>query len=312
MNTFKIAIIGTINLDIIISKKGEQTESLGGILYNVLSLSKVGKDLIEVFPVTYIGFDSKQEFLNLIKQHPNISTNGVVENKKGTNINFLEYSTDNERMETTDFVTDEIDYSMIKPFLSSDVLLFNFISGYDVSLKTIKKVRKNSNSIIFLDVHSLVLKTNKKRRSFCKVKNWQEWIKNINIIQMNIKELQYFTNRTWVKKPDDGEVKETIQMLLNKRLNIVLITSGEKGVYLGYRNKVYFFEQKYRSVVKDTTGCGDIFSSSFLAKYLISNDPFISCKYANLVAGMSTKEAGIKKCANLGVRSQHLTLKIQR
>lgn len=297
MNPFSVAVIGTINLDIIISKKGERTESLGGILYNILTLSEIGKDFIEIFPVTYIGSDTKEKFFKIIKKFQNISRRGIRETSKGTNINLLEYINDNERKETTRFFTDEITYEMIVPFLTSNVLHFNFISGYDVSLETIKKVRKRTNSIISLDVHSLVLKRNDGERGFYALKNWEEWVKNTDIIQMNTKELLFFTGNT-TKKVKIGKkiIKEIIKILLGKGIKIVLVTSGEKGVYLGYRNGVYFFKQKYKSVPRDTTGCGDIFSSFFLTKYLISRDPFISCEYANLIAGMSTKDKGIKKC----------------
>lgn len=302
MYPFSIAIIGTINLDIIISKKGERTESLGGILYNTLSLSEIGKNLIEIFPVTYIGSNTKEKLLKILNSHPNISTKGVKETGVGTNINFLEYINDNERKETTNFLTDAISYRMLEPFLSSDILLFNFISGYDVSLETIKKVRRKSDSIIFLDVHSLVLKRKKGKRVFQTIKNWEDWVRNIDIIQMNAKELLYFTANPHRKEKIKKEIiQETIKMLLKKGLKIVLVTSGEKGVYLGYRDGLYFFKQKYKSVVKDTTGCGDIFSSSFLTKYLISKDPFISCEYANLVTGFSTKDKGIKKCRGGGL-----------
>lgn len=299
MRAVKVAIIGTINLDIIVSKQGKRTESLGGILYNILSLSEIGKDFVKVFPITYIGSDTKERFLKILKRYPNISVRGIYENRRGTNINLLEYINDNKRRETTTFFTEEIKYKMIEPFLSSDILLFNFIAGYDVSLETLKMVRRNSKSTIFLDVHSLVLKKKKGERVFYPIKNWKDWVKNIDIIQMNTKELLFFTGippRT--EKIDREIVKKTIKLLLTKSLNIVLVTSGEEGVYLGYRDNVYFFEQKYKSVVKDTTGCGDIFSSSFLVKYLVSKDPFISCEYANNVSGMSTRDTGIKKCSS--------------
>lgn len=299
MTPFNVTVVGTINHDIIISQKGERKESLGGILYNILTLSEIGKKTIQIFPVTYIGSYKKEEFLNILKKHQNISTKGIKYIRGKININILEYINDNERKETTDFFTDEITYAMIKPFLSSDVLLFNFISGYDISIETIEKVRKNSNSIIFLDVHSLVLKKTKGERLFYPVKNWEKWVNSIDIIQMNTKELLFFTGYpSSGRKPNKKIIKEIISLLLKKGIIIVLITSGEEGVYLGYRNDVYFFKQKYKSVVKDTTGCGDIFSSSFLAKFLFSKDPFISCEYANNVSGLSTKDTGISKCSS--------------
>ncbi|TET23177.1 MAG: carbohydrate kinase family protein, partial [Candidatus Cloacimonadota bacterium] len=219
-------------------------------------------------------------------------TSGITETSQGTNTNILRYINDNERRETTEYFTDEIPYNKIKSFLSCDILLFNFIAGYDVSIKTLKKIRSHTQATIFLDVHSMVLKKKNAERAYSTVNDWEAWIQFVDIIQMNIQELYYFTGRMFSKEKPD----EAILFLLQKGLKMVLITSGGSGVYLGYKGVVFFFNQKYSSVVKDTTGCGDIFSSSFLIRYLYTKDPFISCDYANCVSGMATVETGIEKC----------------
>jgi sugar/nucleoside kinase (ribokinase family) len=304
MNPQKVSVIGTINRDIIISPQGKRTESLGGILYNVLTLSEIGKDSIRIFPVSHIGSDSKNELIKLLKKHRNIHPDGIKQYKGKTNTNLLTYTSQNERIETTEFYSDNINYEMIEPYLSSRLLLFNLISGFDISRETLTKVRHNSNSIIFMDVHSLVLSRSKKR-VFKKIPDWKQWAKSIDIIQMNSHELTYFLGKPpETNPPESKSIIDSIKLILKTGINIVLITSGEKGAYIGYQDSIYFSKQPYKSTVKDTTGCGDIFSAVFIAKYLRSENPLKSCQYANTIAGESTKYKGLQKCQAV---NEHLT-----
>lgn len=296
MKPHKVSVIGTINRDLIISPEGKRTESLGGILYNVLCLSEIGKDYIDIFPVSYIGKDSQKKLIRLLKNRRNIHPEGIKHYKGKTNTNKLKYTNQNERIETTEFYSDEINYRMIEPYLSSKFLLFNLISGFDISKETLSKVRANSESKIFMDVHSLVLSRNKKR-VFKKVKDWKQWAKSIDIIQMNNHELTFFIGKSpEANIPESTTIINGIKLLLEIGINIVLITSGEKGVYIGCNDSIYFSKQPYKSTVKDTTGCGDIFSAVFITKYITSKNPLKSCQYANIIAGKSTKYKGLKKC----------------
>jgi len=297
MSVFSITIVGNINRDIIMLPEGKTTDSLGGIVYNIITLAEGGSNLIKIFPVTFIGKDEKQELDKLIRHYPNVLTPGVIETFEGTNVNYLRYTDLNEREERTQYFTGEITYEMIEKFLDVDVVHFNFISGYDVSLDTIMKVRERTNALIFLDVHSLVLKKEITQRHYRYIAQWKDWIKGVDIIQMNITELFYFTcNPINDRKKEMDGIKNIVKTLLKEGIKIVIVTEGERGVYLGYEENVYFFRQKYRYATRDTTGCGDIFSSAFLTKYLTTHDVFISTEYANLISGIATTRRGIKKC----------------
>jgi hypothetical protein len=275
MKSPSITVIGTINYDIIVPQKGIRYESLGGILYNVISLSVLSNNTYRIIPVTYIGLQTKERLKTILSEHPCVLQEGIKEIEEEINCNILKYLNDNERIETTTFRTGEIPYEMIEPYLHTDCLLFNFISGYDVSLDTMKLVRENTHGLIFFDVHSLVLEKSVNERPFRKISNWKEWIHYTDIVQMNTTELSYFT--------------------CNQKIP-VLITAGEYGVYLGFDKHVSFFPQKFTSTVKDTTGCGDIFSASFLVRYLTTKDPYLACEFANLTAGFVTIESGLNKC----------------
>ncbi len=301
MKSHRIAVIGAINRDIIISNDGTHTESLGGILYNVLALAELGTDLLTVSPVTYIGSDVKTALLKMLNRRRVVSLEGITETSGNTNTNHLFYVNKNERKETAIFYTPAISFDMILPFLNHDILLFNFIAGYDVSLETLRAVRNRTDAMICIDVHSMVLKKNmNKERTFVGVENWQTWVGQTDMIQMNTKELLYFTGSAdRMERADPITVRTLMRRLMRLGPRLVIITAGNRGVYLGVKQGIYFLPQRYCASVKDTTGCGDIFTASFLAKLLVSGDACIACDYANTLSGLAVREMGIKKCFSL-------------
>jgi sugar/nucleoside kinase (ribokinase family) len=301
MNIHRIAVIGTINRDIIITSRGTCHESLGGILYNVLAFAELGAELLSVSPITYAGPDVKPSLFEILHHRKAISLEGINGIPGSTNTNRLRYLNENERKETLAFHTPPIPFEMIEPYLDYDILLFNFIAGYDVSLETLQAVRNRTGAFLCVDVHSMVLKqTMDEERTFGSVKHWQTWAAQADMIQMNTKELLYFTGNGDRGKPADAiSVRTLMKELLDLGPQLVVITAGKRGVYLGTPQGIYFFPQRYRAPAKDTTGCGDIFTASFLAKLLVSQDPFIACDYANVLAGFATREKGIKKCSSL-------------
>ncbi len=65
----------------------------------------------------------------------------------------------------------------------------------------------------------------------------------------------------------DQKVKEFILLILDKGTKIVAITSGAKGVYIGFQNKVFFISS-LPAKVKNTVGAGDAFAACFVGSIL--------------------------------------------
>jgi len=105
----------------------------------------------------------------------------------------------------------------------------------------------------------------------------------------------------------ENDLKGFVQTILNLGPDILLITCGRKGALLYYKKskKIIRYQTsalKVRDFV-DPTGCGDVFSSGFLLAYLKTNDPELSCEYANFLAGMKSRFSGIEMFLgkNIGV-----------
>lgn len=290
MDKFKIVVIGTTNKDTIIFPDGKRTESYGGILYNVLALSYLGREDVKIYPVCNLGYDVYDQVISYLKTCDNVELDGINKVNCKNNHAFLSINRENQREETLENRVLPLNFSQIKPFLKAEVILVNFISGFDLSLKTLKKVRKSTDALIFMDIHSLILGVdNSGKRFFDTPKNWREWIKQADMVQMNLPELKELSKRNLKSQK---EIKEYGKQILNLGPKIVVITLEKEGALIIVDNKFQKFKGATVRGFKDATGCGDVFSAGFLIYYLHTKDLINSVNFANYVAGEKCKVSG--------------------
>jgi sugar/nucleoside kinase (ribokinase family) len=297
MRKFSIVVIGTINKDTIIFPDGKKTESFGGILYNVLSLSYLGRDNVRIYPVCNLGYDVYDEVTSHLTSAQNVEVDGINKVKCKNNHAFLSINKENEREETLKNRVPPLNYAQIKPSLKADVILVNFISGSDLSLKTLKKIRNETDALIFMDVHSLTLGIDQSGKRFFRApKNWREWVGQADIVQMNLPELNELAKRNLTS---DQEIREFGGYILSLGPRAVLITLREHGAVMFFDNNVRRFEGWKVRRFKDATGCGDVFSAGFLVSYLVTKDLTKSVDFANRVAAAKCRVSGTEGMKNL-------------
>jgi sugar/nucleoside kinase (ribokinase family) len=292
MSKFKIVIIGTINKDTIIFPDGKKTESFGGILYNILAFSCLGKEYVKIYPVCNVGYDVYNQVISYLKNRNNVMLGGIKKVNCKNNHAFLLINNKNEKEEILKNRVPPLSFSRIKPFLKADVILVNFISGFDISLLTLKKIRKSTDALIFMDVHSLTLGVDDSgKRFFDAPRNWREWIRQANMVQMSLFELKELAKRNLKSQ---REVKEFGKYILNLGAQAVLVTLAEEGALMIFDDKVRRFEGSKVRRFEDATGCGDVFSAGFLIRYLQTKDLIKSVNFANYVAGEKCKISGVE------------------
>lgn len=293
---FNITIIGTINKDTIIFPDGRAKQSFGGILFNILDLSYLGQEKVKIFPVCNLGYDVFSEVMAYLKDLTNVEICGITKVKKKNNHAFLYYDKTGERKEVLRYSVPKLLFKHTKPFLKSDVILVNFISGFDLSLATLKKIRKNSDALIFMDLHSLTLGIKKDGRRFQRPPSrWKEWISQADILQLNLLELLTLAKK---ELKTLKAIKDFGEKILNSGVKFILVTNGEKSGYFisKYKNKAKVQRVKVPKIEKvvDTTGCGDIFSSAFIIYYLKNKEPKKSFEFANFIATRRCRYSGIE------------------
>jgi sugar/nucleoside kinase (ribokinase family) len=300
----KVAVIGTINLDTILSPGGEKKSRnglLGGVLYSTLTIASIAKD-IEVIPVAWIGEDYYTNVMELLSSYSNIDSRGIQSNLKGTNENFIQYTSEEERKEKLVQKVPPVSFDMISPYLDSDLLLINLISGFDLSLNTLQEVKKNSKGLVYIDIHSLTLGVDSEGNRFPReIKNWSNWVSPCDLVQANAREVSQLLSRDFGNKEAFDEAGF---MLLDHGPRVASLTFGGDGISVFYRQggvKVSVSLSEKKRKVRDSTGCGDVFGGGFVVSYLKNRDPLEAAQFANRLAGQSTQFIGIESLKRLKV-----------
>lgn len=289
----KVAVIGSVNYDIITTPGHEKKKSLGGVLYNVIVLSSLLGENSEVYLITAIGRKHCRKVFQLFESSKTVDLGGVKINPKGTNENYLIYASEQERMERLIVRTGPFNYNDIYSYLHSDLILFNFITGSEIQLSLLKKIRSNSDSIIYVDVHSKVLgmKEDGTRYPFG-WPDWDEWFKHIDIVQMNLDECRLLLKEN-VESAHD--LQSAAKRIAEAGPSQVLITLGEDGAFVYWQNG----EGRWKLIpasthrVLDTTGCGDCFTAGYIWGLFKYKDLIKATCIANVVAGENCGTIGL-------------------
>jgi sugar/nucleoside kinase (ribokinase family) len=294
MSKFKITVIGTINKDSIVFPDGKRTESFGGIFYNLTALSGLGGKQLEIYPVCNLGYDVYDEVTSTLKRFGNVNSSGLSKVRRKNNHALLSIDKNNQREEILKNRVPVLKFEQVKPFLDSQVILVNFISGFDIELADLKKIRKSTKALVYMDIHSLTLGVDKTgRRYLRKPKKWRDYIKTADFVQTNLPELNVLSG---------GEIKSIKDIrsfgihILNHGPRLLLVTLGEKGAFIMYKEgeKVKFERCQGIKIkgFKDATGCGDVFSAGFLTSYLKTRGLIKSLDFANRMAAENCKISG--------------------
>ncbi|MBS1515066.1 MAG: carbohydrate kinase family protein [Bacteroidetes bacterium] len=306
-------VIGEPCVDVIHKINNEILHSYGGILYSLITMSVLaGKD-DKVIPVMNLGEDEYENITGILKNYPNVDISGIQKCSHPTrkvNLYYNLYNTDKKaRLEQSTEPTYEITFDWIKNFLpQADAILINMISGVDVSLDTLKKVREEFKKYIHIDIHNIVMAMDEEGHRFHKsIPDWKEWTANSDTVQMNEFEAATLTE----DKKKEYEIAE--QILLNSANEIkgLIITRGKFGVSGFTKKEKNFGGEKFLDIdkhdlnsienphFKDSTGCGDVFAASFTIDYSQSGDFEKALHFANRKASYKSSLEGIDELIKL-------------
>ncbi len=294
----KIAVVGTVNRDTIRAADGVVTESYGGLLYSVLPLAAIAESDAVIFPLCNLGEDASEKVLGFLKRCDSIDISGVEVVAEKNNHCIIQYYQDGHKDETLLGGVPALTYERLEPFLDCDAICFNFISGFEISINDLKKVKRFTDALIFMDVHSLTLGIDSNRKRFQrKPDSWEEWFSETDVVQMNEAEAELLYGSKIETKEDFVKFG---RKLLNLGSDGVIITHGGDGsicMYRGVGGKMalektdaFKFEQ-----VLDQTGCGDVFLAAFAWEYLKTGDFPSASVFANKAAGSNCCLRGIEE-----------------
>jgi len=306
-------IIGEPCVDMIHTHDGNVSHNYGGVLYSLITVAVLARRNDKVYPLMNIGEDEYDNLIAIFKKYPTISLEGI--NKvsyptKKVHLYFTNYrSGKTAKIEADPESNYELPFEKIEPFLSlGDAMLVNMISGVDISLDTLKKIRSSFKGTIHMDLHNLVMKTNSEGfREHTHLENWKEWCSNTDTIQMNEFEIGVLSK----EKRNDYEIAEEILINLNKNMTGVIITKGKIGVSGFVRKDKQFGDLSFSDLDRidvpavenphfiDTTGCGDVFAASFTIDFSRIKDFKKALHFATRIASFKTSLSGIDELYKL-------------
>lgn len=266
---YKVGVIGTINRDTIYYPDGGIVNSWGGILYSLKYLCQTKN--IQVCPAVNVGYDCFDDIMRLLKQFPRLDLSLVNRVASKNNHCLLRYVNQSDKSEIIKGGVPPLRYEQVKPLLDSNLILVNFISGRDISLQALERLRKEYNGIIYIDLHSLTLGRRKTKGGFARFlrrpRNWQRYVACADILQVNRVEFELISGTPF-------SIESAYMFFSRCRgegLRYLIITLGQKGCLIVHVSKrihsISIPASRPATHPYDTTGCGDVFAAGFISTY---------------------------------------------
>ncbi len=279
-------VIGTIVRDRIHLPDGTYKESWGGLIYTINALLALMDENDTLTPVLNIGADIYESISTELLSDTRIDKKGLTVCQQKNNRVRLTYDSYEKRSEQSLHPLPPLKYENVQPFLSAvDAVLINMISGWDIALQDVLKVRAAFNGPIMMDMHSLALGRKPDGTRFYRpVTDGDRWIKAADVIQMNENEYEMFN-------PEKSAAPEYLATIGGRRPQIFNLMRGAAGSNLIIRrdqgiDQIHVEPPKHLRVV-DPTGCGDTFLPGFAVSYLKNHNAGEAAKHANLAAALN-------------------------
>ena len=266
----KVGIFSHCTIDTIIYDN-EQYDAPGGPASYCSFTARKQKHDVDL----YTKFDSNYPLDDFFKENNIITHNSL--SKLNTTHFRIELNGSDRKLfvenicEEIEFVSNDVDGVLISPVFD------------EISLETYSKI-KNTANFVFLDPQGFLREKNSKNEVVLKKTDLD--FKNINCIKTNPDELYSLTGLSG----NDG-----LKKLQKLGVDYVIYTNKQE-ISLLVKDKLYSIALP-KIVLTDTTGIGDIFSSTFLCTMLKEKDFLWALSFAGgaAQAALESKAFGIEK-----------------
>ena len=300
----KIAVLGPIPRDHIVTHQGDLIQKWGCVTHPVIALSVLAGKKIEVIPVCHVRNVDLDNVKEVFKGYAGVNLEHLSSKNDQGDIISLKFIDMNNRIERQTGFMDPIMPADVKSLLDCKVFVFIPISDYEISLETLKYLKKNSNGIIVFDAHgptTACLFNGERQRKF-----WidrDQWLPYIDVLKMNLEEAyaswfkkEYETRDYYVESDevDRDSLREFAVHCLSLGVKCVYITVDSRGGLTYFLKGKKLIEEMVPAVkvenVIDTTGCGDSFAGGVGFGLLQKSSDYIAAaRYGNALGALRTQ-----------------------
>ncbi|MCB7482172.1 carbohydrate kinase family protein [Christiangramia sediminis] len=298
----KIAILGPIPRDTILTHKNEKIQKYGCATHPAIALAKLLEDKGEVIIISHVHKKDHAEIQKLLSPYKNIDLRGLDCTKDRGTVIELKFLDQNNRLEKQTAFMNPILPEDVQPFLDAHAFVFVPITDFEISLSTLKYIKENSAGLIIFDAHGPTTAMNingSRERKF-----WidrDEWFPYIDILKMNLEESYccWFKNEYNIEEmghydeENIDHLDEFAEYVLEKGVKILYITLDSRGCVAYSKKNGKILKDWIESVpvdeVIDTTGCGDSFAGGLAYGLTYYNDTVTAARYANTLGALRTQ-----------------------
>lgn len=301
----KIAILGPIPRDHIVTYNRELIQKWGCVTHPVIAISVLAGEKTEIIPVSHVRKVDMDNVYEVFKGYRGVNLKHLTSQNDQGDIISLRFTDVNNRLERQTGYMDPIVPQDVKRLLSCNVFVFIPISDYQISLETLKYLKSKSKGTIIFDAHGVTtacLINGERMRKF-----WLDrdvWLPYIDVLKMNLEE----AHASWFKKEyesrdfteaqsdevDRDELRKFALHCLERGVKCVYITVDSRGCLVYFKKKGKLVEELVPAVkvkqVVDTTGCGDSFAGGLGFGLLQKPKDYIgAAQYGNALGALRTQ-----------------------
>jgi hypothetical protein len=185
----KVAVLGPIPRDRIVTDTGERFEKYGCVLYPAVALSALLDAGDTIVPVAHVRRQDEGPVKEILESFPNIDTSGITSLADQGDVIELRYIEQNRRVERQLSFMNPIVPADVDAVLDADVFVCVPITDYEVGQPTLRHIKEHSHATVVLDGHGPTTTLTRSGQRHPRV--WADrdvWLPYIDILKMNLQE----------------------------------------------------------------------------------------------------------------------------
>src|SRR5580698_8640600 len=185
----KVAVLGPMPRDQIVTDDGEQFEKYGCALYTAVALSALLDDGDTIVPISHVRRIDEGPLKQILASFPNIDTSGITSSADQGDGVELRYIEENRRVERQASFMNPILPADVDQVLDADAFVCVPITDYEVPQPTLRHIKEHSSAPVVLDAHGPAMTLTRSGERHPRV--WADrdlWLPYIDILKMNLDE----------------------------------------------------------------------------------------------------------------------------